>query len=112
MQRDSDARFGSAIARARDPGSSLSRSREADIVLDHRIRPNRHATGVCQIELAKHDLVAPTLRRKFSKTGIVIVVRAAAVAKAERSKAGIVANRMAGAIDDREFNGGTYASVA
>ena len=38
-----------------------------------------------------------------------MLARAAAVAKAERSKAGIVANRMAVAIDDREFNGGTYS---
>ena len=33
-------------------------AREANIVLDHGIRPNRHAARVCQIELAKHDLVA------------------------------------------------------
>src|ERR1700735_3059101 len=99
MQRDSDPALASAIARARDPGSSLSRSREADIVLDHGIRPNRHATGVCQIQLAKHDLVAPDLAQEILEDlDRQLLTRAAAIAKAERSKAGIVASRMAGAI--------------
>jgi hypothetical protein len=110
MQRDSDARFGSAIARARDPGSSLSRSREADIVLITAFGPIGTRSGFARLSLRNTILSRQTLRRKSSKTWIVTwLARAAAVAKAERSKAGIVANRMAVAIDDREFNGGTYS---
>jgi hypothetical protein len=47
------------------PGLDLRRPGEADIVGDHGVRPNRNATGICQIELAKHDLVAPDLAQEI-----------------------------------------------
>jgi hypothetical protein len=37
------------------------RSGKANIVLDHRVRPDRDPAGIGQIEPAENDLVAPNL---------------------------------------------------
>ena len=43
----------------------LGRSGEREIVLDHCVRPDRHSAWVCQIKLAKDNLVAPDLTKEI-----------------------------------------------
>jgi hypothetical protein len=84
-------------------GRHLCRSREADIVLDHCIRSNRHTTGVRQIKFAEHDLVAPDLAQKILEhLNRQLLARAPPVAKAEWRESGIIANRMGGSVDHAE----------
>jgi hypothetical protein len=44
--------------------SSLGRSGKPKIVHDHSVRPDWHLTGIRQIELAKHNLVACNLEKE------------------------------------------------
>src|SRR6202046_4728974 len=82
---------------------TLGRPSEADIVSDHGIRSDRHPTGICQIELAKHDLVPPDFAQEILEDlDGQLLARTAAIAEAEWSKAGIVANRMACAVNHRK----------
>ena len=75
---------------------SQSESVEPDIVLDHCVRSDWYLSGVRQVKLAKHDLVAPDLSQKILKyENCQFFTCASSVSKTERSKAGIVANRVA-----------------
>jgi hypothetical protein len=53
--------FQSRLHRTRLPDRSLDRPGESKIVHDHSVRPDRHFARIRQIELTKHDLVAPDL---------------------------------------------------
>jgi len=76
------------------------RSREADIVLNLGAWANRHVSGICLIEVAKRDLVAPDFAQEILKDlDRQLLARASAIAKAERSETGIVANRTSSAVD-------------
>src|SRR5580704_2658826 len=82
---------------------ALSGSAEADIVLDHGVRADRHLPRIRQIELAEHDLVAPDLAQEiFEDVDGELLARTAPVAEAERREAGIVANRKAFAVNGAE----------
>jgi hypothetical protein len=95
------------IAPQRVNGSSrprtLSRSTESEIVLDHRVRPDRYSAWICQIKLAKDNLVAPDLAKKILEdVNRQLFPRAPPVAKAEWSEAGIITNWMACPVHNAE----------
>src|ERR1700722_432278 len=82
---------------------TLRRSAEPKIVFDHGVWPDRHLTRICQIELAKHDLVAPDLTNEiFKNLNSQLLTWTPSVSKAERSEAGIVANRKTFPTDNTE----------
>jgi hypothetical protein len=100
------------IAPQRVNGSSrprtLSRSAESEIVLDHRVRPDRYSARIRQIKLAKDNLVAPNLAKEILEdVNRQLFARTPPVAEAERSEAGIIANRMTCAIDNPEHRAET-----
>ena len=75
---------------------SQSESVEPDIVLDHCVQSDWHASRIRQIKLPKHDLVAPDLSQKILKyENCQSFTRTSSVSKAERSKAGIITNWVA-----------------
>ena len=83
---------------------SQSEPIEPDIVLDHCVRSDWYLTGVRQIKLAKHDLVAPDLSQKIPKDEICqLFTRTASVSKPERSEAGIVANWIASPVRNNKY---------
>jgi hypothetical protein len=72
---------------------------EGDIVLNHCVQPDRYAGRICQIKLPKHDLVAPDLSQKILEDeNCQSFSWTSSVSKAERGKAGIVANRVASSV--------------
>jgi hypothetical protein len=75
---------------------TLGGSTEPEVVLNHSGRSDRHATRICQIELAKDDLVAPDLAQEILEyLNRQLLTRTPPVSKAEWSKTRIVTNRMA-----------------
>ena len=72
--------------------------------MDHSVGPDRHSTWICQIKLAKDNLVTPDLTKKILEdVNCQLLPRTPPVAKAEWSEAGIVTNWMAHPIDNAEY---------
>jgi hypothetical protein len=68
---------------------------KADVILDHRVRPNRDPSWVRQIEFAENDLVTPDLTEEILEyLDRQLFPGTAAVAEAKRRKASIVADRL------------------
>ena len=87
---------------------TLSGSTESEIVLDHRVRPDRYSARIRQIKLAKDNLVAPDLAKEILEdVNRQLFAWTPSVAKAERSEASIIANRMTCAIDNPEHRAET-----
>ena len=82
----------------------LSCSGEPDIVLNYGVRSDWHLAWIGQIELAEDDLVAPNLTKEILKDlNCQLLTRTPSVSKAERSKAGVVANREVLTINNTEY---------
>jgi hypothetical protein len=68
---------------------------EADITVDHRVRPDRNSSGVGQSEFAENDLVMPDLTKEILEyLDRQLFTGTAAVAETKRRKASIVADRL------------------
>src|SRR3954451_8223391 len=76
---------------------------EGDVVVDHRIRADRHAMRVRQVQAAEGYLVAPDLAQEvFEYLNGELLAGTASIAKTERCEAGIVADRQRLAVGHAE----------
>ena len=74
-----------------------------EIVLNHRVRTDRHSAWICQIELAKDNLVAPDLTKEISEdVNCQLLPGTPPVAEAEWSEPRIVTDWLACPVDDAE----------